>query len=339
MTGSTWSFGVDYGAVYLIKTDSNGDTVWTRFFDGIYSDEANSVIQTSDGGYILAGRWGGNYAWLIKTDSSGNTGCGKNYTSTSVASTSTQIGSGCILGSGGEVLIPGSFGLGDVGSTICDLCLSVDFDFTDSILTVSFSDMSVGATSWDWEFGDGNTSTAQDPVHTYDSSGNYEVCLTASNACFGETLCKTYTPCLSIEASPDTTICDGDTAQLTSTLIDSAIYSWSPTSGLSNPAIREPLAFPTVTTTYTITTAKYSGNTSFWSEDFSSYSDGATWGINGKWNSTCSGCSGPSYFKVKSNMIEGKKNRNARRYMDLRNFQYRKLCRYQHQYRPVTVRL
>ena len=47
---------------------------------------------------------------------------------------------------------------------------------------VSFADQSInGATSWLWNFGDGNTSTAQNPTHTYLTEGTYSVTLTASN--------------------------------------------------------------------------------------------------------------------------------------------------------------
>lgn len=49
-------------------------------------------------------------------------------------------------------------------------------------LAVTFTDASVGATSWSWTFGDGGTSTAQNPVHTYTSAGNFTVTLTATNA-------------------------------------------------------------------------------------------------------------------------------------------------------------
>jgi trimeric autotransporter adhesin len=46
-------------------------------------------------------------------------------------------------------------------------------------LTVAFSDLSQGApTSWRWDFGDGTTSTAENPTHTYTSPGSYTVTLT-----------------------------------------------------------------------------------------------------------------------------------------------------------------
>jgi PKD repeat protein len=50
-------------------------------------------------------------------------------------------------------------------------------------LVVSFADASTDApTSWSWTFGDGGTSTAQNPSHTYTAAGTYSVTLTASNA-------------------------------------------------------------------------------------------------------------------------------------------------------------
>ena len=50
-------------------------------------------------------------------------------------------------------------------------------------LNVSFTDSSTQSpTAWYWDFGDGNTSTVQSPSHTYSSSGQYIVSLTASNA-------------------------------------------------------------------------------------------------------------------------------------------------------------
>jgi PKD repeat protein len=49
-------------------------------------------------------------------------------------------------------------------------------------LNVVFTDQSSNApTSWAWTFGDGGTSTAQNPSHTYTAAGNYTVALTATN--------------------------------------------------------------------------------------------------------------------------------------------------------------
>jgi PKD repeat protein len=58
--------------------------------------------------------------------------------------------------------------------------------------TISFTDVSLNApTSWLWNFGDGNTSTLQNPTHTYTASGVYTVSLTATNAFGNNTLTKT----------------------------------------------------------------------------------------------------------------------------------------------------
>ena len=49
-------------------------------------------------------------------------------------------------------------------------------------LTVQFTDASSGSpTSWTWDFGDGNTSTDQNPEHTYTAVGTYTVKLIASH--------------------------------------------------------------------------------------------------------------------------------------------------------------
>ena len=73
-TSSYGDYSYDF---WLVKTDSDGNEVWNRTFEGISSDLAYSVQQTSDGGYILTGytfSYGaGPYdLWLVKADSDGN---------------------------------------------------------------------------------------------------------------------------------------------------------------------------------------------------------------------------------------------------------------------------
>ena len=56
---------------------------------------------------------------------------------------------------------------------------------TANTLTVNFTDSSTSAhtiTSWLWDFGDGTTSSSQNPHHTYNHDGTYYVCLTIHDA-------------------------------------------------------------------------------------------------------------------------------------------------------------
>ena len=65
---------------------------------------------------------------------------------------------------------------------------NADFSFTPQIATLdnpefTFSDNSSGGpVLWEWEFGDGSTSSMQDPVHTYGDAGTYTVMLTVENS-------------------------------------------------------------------------------------------------------------------------------------------------------------
>ena len=78
IAGETWSFGAGAMDVYLVKTDSNGIETWSKTYGGASSDRGYSVIQTIDGGYIIAG-YSGNDVYLIKTDSSGTEAWSKTY--------------------------------------------------------------------------------------------------------------------------------------------------------------------------------------------------------------------------------------------------------------------
>jgi predicted secreted protein len=62
---------------WLVKTDGSGNMEWNQTYGGTRSESASSLIETSDGGYALAGGTrsfghGNNDFWLVKTDGFGN---------------------------------------------------------------------------------------------------------------------------------------------------------------------------------------------------------------------------------------------------------------------------
>jgi len=78
ITGYTSEWHDEINDLFLIKTDDDGDTLWTRIYGGADEDAGYSVDQTSDGGYIITGATksfgaGGYDIWFLRTDSLGDT--------------------------------------------------------------------------------------------------------------------------------------------------------------------------------------------------------------------------------------------------------------------------
>ncbi|WP_186758129.1 PKD domain-containing protein [Echinicola salinicaeni] len=58
--------------------------------------------------------------------------------------------------------------------------LKADFAFEMEYLAVNFTNSSENAVSYSWDFGDGNTSTEEHPMHTYEEAGTYTVVLNST---------------------------------------------------------------------------------------------------------------------------------------------------------------
>lgn len=81
IAGYTESFGDAGTNFWLLKTDSDGDSLWARTYGGEIGGWGFHAHQTTDGGYILSGWFHGNGgdAWLLKTDEYGDTSWTRTY--------------------------------------------------------------------------------------------------------------------------------------------------------------------------------------------------------------------------------------------------------------------
>ena len=79
---------------------------------------------------------------------------------------------------------------------------------------VTFTDTSTGAFSWLWDFGDGNSDTVENPMRAYDSTGTYNVCLIASNACDTDTFCQSIIVSCAVSVTDTVVICNGDSVMV-----------------------------------------------------------------------------------------------------------------------------
>ncbi|MDI6840794.1 MAG: T9SS type A sorting domain-containing protein [bacterium] len=84
IVGETCSFGAGWGDVYLIRTDAQGDTLWTKTYGGTKWECGYSVQECASGGFIIAGRTrsfgaGEDDVYLIRTDAQGGTLWTKTY--------------------------------------------------------------------------------------------------------------------------------------------------------------------------------------------------------------------------------------------------------------------
>jgi gliding motility-associated-like protein len=130
-------------------------------------------------------------------------------------------------------------------------CLQDPTVFTDKSVLVSGN-----ISNWKWYFGDGDSSSTQNPVHVYQLPGTYTVQLITTTG-FG---CRdTMEKILQIDAfvnavvSPDTSICSLDVVQLHAS--GGLYYQWEPSLFANPDTSADPFVSPPVSTTFTVTVA------------------------------------------------------------------------------------
>lgn len=224
LTGKAEQTGIidpaEDGQCFIMRFNDNSiGTDWIRVFTNAYASQGNRVEPTINDEYFISGfdydltsANQPDYNILaIKTNQNGETSseCYHDL-DTKIISRQPKISP-----QQPEPYAPQDFKMTDLSNTLFDVpqrfcppddadpCekmgLVANFSISGSGNTLSFTDLStVGSGSifsWNWDFGDANTSTLQNPVHTYSSTGVYTVCLivgagdAAGIVCY-DTICK-----------------------------------------------------------------------------------------------------------------------------------------------------
>ncbi|MEM9022552.1 MAG: PKD domain-containing protein, partial [Bacteroidota bacterium] len=129
--------------------------------------------------------------------------------------------------------------------------------------SLALTDLSLGASGWSWNFGNGAGSSLHTAQVTYAQAGNYQLSLVARDTitqCSDSVAVSVQayaTPVVTV--STDSFICEGDTMPLLAT--GGVSYQWSPANGLSDPAIPNPIAYPDSTQPYAVLVTDANGCT------------------------------------------------------------------------------
>ncbi|MDZ4809616.1 MAG: LamG-like jellyroll fold domain-containing protein [Bacteroidota bacterium] len=114
--------------------------------------------------------------------------------------------------------------------------------------------------NWQWYFGDGGTAITQNTNHTY-ATGSYTVKLVVTdiNGCKDSVSRNVTASLLTMDAGPNDTICNNNSALLQATANGATQYAWTPAAFLNNATILNPTATPPATTMFYLTATNAAG--------------------------------------------------------------------------------
>jgi hypothetical protein len=130
-------------------------------------------------------------------------------------------------------------------------------------IDVKFSFRGSGAVKWTWKIDGVVVSEQREFIHKFVQDGVYTISLTAENpiSCLKSVTVEKKLPVtvLALSLTPNTTICLGEPLQLQAIATKEAVYNWTPTRGLDNNRIPNPVANPNETTTYRVVAVDQAG--------------------------------------------------------------------------------
>ncbi|MCK6639408.1 MAG: T9SS type A sorting domain-containing protein [Bacteroidia bacterium] len=264
LASSTMSFGVLGGQdAYIVKLDSVGTVQWTRTIGGGGSDEAFSIVQTSNGGYALTGRTtsfgiGNDDIFFAVLDSLGNDCC--------VSGSGGTSGSGTIVGTNGTYGLGGNVGSGGTSANPnhvkisgCLVCTPPNISIAppapacmgDSVNITAVVTGGIGPYNYSWAPGGYTTPSIR---VSPSATTTYTLTIRDSVYCRATATVQLVMNALpNINVSGYTTICNGQDNVITAS--GTPTYLWQP----GNMTTSSVTVTPTISTTYTITGTNANG--------------------------------------------------------------------------------
>ena len=265
--------GDDY---WIVKLNNSGDIEWRKCYGGTHDDYAKCIQQTNDGGFIVAGYTlsndgdvSGNHdsngtyydGWIVKLNNLGDIEWQKclGGTNDDYATYIQQTSDGGFIVAGytdsNDGDVSGNHGLyGGYRHDywIVKLSNSGDIEWQKCL----------GGTNNDYATCIQQTNDGGFIVGGYACSNNGDV---SGNHGTNDAWIVKLAPMLIVDAGPDGIICNGDSiaiggAPTASGCIPPYTYLWNNSESLNDSTIANPIAFPNITTTYTLTVTDSIGN-------------------------------------------------------------------------------
>lgn len=242
----------------IVKLDSALNIEWaTAPSSG--SVEGTACTLASDGSFLLSGFMSNNNVFISKSDASG-LGCCSQYVTASYANVTWITGTGATITSGGTLTTP-TFTSAASGGLLTQLCSapltapSVNLGPDTTVCASLILQANSAGASYLWSTGQTTS------FITVTSSGTYWVQASNSVGSDADTIQVIVNPPPALTTSGNAAICAGDTATL-SVVSAGSTFAWLPSGSLDNATASTVNAFPSATTTYSVTATDANGCTS-----------------------------------------------------------------------------
>jgi hypothetical protein len=142
VAGSTTSYGAGNNDMYIVKLDGSGNLQWSRTVGGSNAEYGYSIVQTTDGGYTLAGTttsfgMGSYDMFVVKLDAGGNT-CANTTSPSSISGSGGYLGSPTVISNSSSPTVTSPSSSSGTGGTVTSICTFVEIQPVSNEIPASY---------------------------------------------------------------------------------------------------------------------------------------------------------------------------------------------------------